>query len=82
MRFYLGVILQLTASLAAPAAMANPAPERASTEIAQGETCSILGTSVNCRYHTNTGSTIEHVFNGGSAYFSCNSQGQCINGNW
>jgi hypothetical protein len=83
--------MQLTISifgLLSSLVLANPLPDadstsdRASPDAVNAETCSILGTGVNCRYHANTGSTIEHVFNGGSAYFTCNSYGECISGNW
>ena len=71
----------LALALAGPIPEAVPVPARADASAALAETCTISGT-VNCRYHTNTQSTIEHVFTGGSAYFTCNSPGECINGNW
>ena len=72
----------ISLALTGPIPEAAPEPARAGSAAAQAETCAILGTAVNCRYHTNTGSSIQHVFYGGSAYFSCNSPGQCISGNW
>ena len=69
-------------AIAGPLPEAQPARRTVSAALAQ--TCAILGTNVNCRYHAKTGvdSPVQWVFSGGSAFFTCNSPGECISGNW
>lgn len=77
----------LTAALANPVpeaeAEAAPAPNRLTTEAAQGQYCKILASTLNCRYHANDKSDIITTFSKGqSIYFSCYSSGTCVSGNW
>jgi hypothetical protein len=64
------------ASLLPLLSLAAPALER------RAETCAILGTNVNCRYHADINSQVITKFSGGTKYFTCTQYGSCVNGNW
>ena len=80
MQFRTMILALLPIALASPTP--NPAAEALNKLTKRAETCAILGTNVNCRYHPNTNSEVITQFSKGSQYFTCTQWGTCVNGNW